>query len=82
MMASDVFVSQSEIESKVDLAVDLNRQIKALTKKLEELKKDITLAAASGAFPEDKKGNVVERFGPQDKPEDIMKKVEKLLQNL
>jgi hypothetical protein len=66
MMASDVFVSQSEIESKVDLAVDLNRQIKALTKKLEELKKDITLAAASGAFPEDKKGNVVIRSGVTD----------------
>jgi hypothetical protein len=38
-MASDVFVSQSEIESKVDLAVDLNRQIKALTKKTGRVEK-------------------------------------------
>jgi len=59
-------MNQTEIESKVDLAVDLNRQIKSLSKKLEDLKKEIINAAETSLFPEDKKGNVVIRSGITD----------------
>ncbi len=52
------------LEDKVDLAVDLNRQIKALQKKLENVKEELIVAAEK--LPKDEKGNVVIRSGRTD----------------
>jgi len=64
---------KKEVMYKVDMAVDLNRQLERIKEKLDQLKADLREAASKGIFPEDKHGNVVIRSENTDNCATIIK---------